>query len=1189
MKNSYSDILVSYTKRLISTSSRSRTIFFGKDNGYVLDLHSYLKFLDYPKLLKFLSGATNTLVIEAPKFNYSKAYDLFSNYHNNKATRKDVLDVYPTFTEADFLTIHDSIPNDIEYTKIYNKYDKVNKKLFKQLSKINDNNNSIKKESGKDDLYIGYPYIEGQFNDEKMVRAPLVLHKIQIEESANKITLTNENIRILNPVFVMSYLVENDKKYRDHLDFEILEDNYLDIAKLILEKIGIEVTWESNIDTIEKLVPCTKKEFKLNNNLVNNRFNVKPNICLGIFPLSNKKIYDDVKELSMDEENNNMLNNFYDSSSEFNVFEQDVEDIDEANLKYITTLDYSQKKTLTQAIEENHIIQGPPGTGKSQVIANIVANLLIKQKKVLVCSEKRTATDVIYNRLGKLSSFALLLHDQIAEKEYFYQAINQAITTVKNNIEAYKQNHYDFVEDKYIENFFSDSKKYTNIVNKDYYGLTFEEVLKYKNIKCCYSTQMKAIRKQVTDIKQLANKLYDYSRSEEYKLYKTLAKEANKEFYKKYNLTLDDPKIYLLHELEVKLKEISNNYVINTEINNLIYNTNLKISFLKKLFLKNQKLTPLSIDFIKKSGHNFSVFNGKIYDSPYSQALITLKVINNLNDEQIAEEYKSYVARLADHEIDYSFINEYTSTYDENKRKTFLHMEEKTQDSIEFICRSVSADIKEQLSKPIYEGRIQQLLGEANKKRKKPVKTIIDEYFDILQVLFPVWIMTPDVVSAIIPLKKEIFDKAIFDEASQLFIEKAIPTIARSKSIVICGDSKQLRPTLFFESRYEDDSEDIENIEQESAISETSLLDYATSTNKYKTSMLKYHYRCNHKELINFSSYAFYNGELTYANKNNVYTNMPLETINVSGTWDGKTNKIEAERVVELVKEIILNRKNNETIGIVTLNIHQRDLIAERLDEVLGNDKEVGAIFNKEKERKNPKNNEDESIFIKNLEGVQGDERDIIIFSIAYSKNSKGNIGSSLGELQRIHGENRLNVAISRAKTKIYIIKSFLGDELEINEDNRGPYYFKKYLQYADYLNSDSEDNANQLLFNLAGEKSIEIAKEDFTNFEQEIYNFIDSKIDKSRYKLISKILIGSFKVDMVIYDTMTYQYKLGIECSGNKNYYNYNEVTNNIYKQRYLDVRGWNIYWLWLSDYLLNKEQTFITLNELIEEFTLK
>ena len=202
---------------------------------------------------------------------------------------------------------------------------------------------------------------------------------------------------------------------------------------------------------------------------------------------------------------------------------------------------------------------------------------------------------------------------------------------------------------------------------------------------------------------------------------------------------------------------------------------------------------------------------------------------------------------------------------------------------------------------------------------------------------------------------------------------------------------------------------------------------------------------------------------------------MPIETINVDGKWDGQTNMVEATRVVELVKNLLVSRKKDETIGIITLNVNQRDLILDLFEDECKKDKEFATLYRSERERKDPETTEDESIFVKNLESVQGDERDIIIFSISYAKNEKGKIGSSLGEIQRQYGENRLNVAISRAKKKIYIIKSFMGEELTVNDSNKGPSYFKKYLRYADNLNNYDSEASKELLNSLLTEEKEEV------------------------------------------------------------------------------------------------------------------
>jgi very-short-patch-repair endonuclease len=365
------------------------------------------------------------------------------------------------------------------------------------------------------------------------------------------------------------------------------------------------------------------------------------------------------------------------------------------------------------------------------------------------------------------------------------------------------------------------------------------------------------------------------------------------------------------------------------------------------------------------------------------------------------------------------------------------------------------------------------------------------------------------------------------------------------------------------------------------------LLDYAVASNKYRESTLKYHYRCNYKELINFSNYAFYNNELIFATKFDQNKELPIETINIDGKWDKQksTNMEEVNVVVDLIKNILVNRKDNETIGIVTLNVNQRNEILKMLDEKLKDDADVASIYMAEKERVNPKTGEDESIFVKNLEGVQGDERDIIIFSIAYSKDGNGRIGSNLGEIQRQYGENRLNVAISRAKRKIYIVKSFMGDDLTINEDNLGPTYFKKYLQYVDALNKGDNSKVEVLLNSLV---DTPLQKEEIrfdSGFEQEVYDVLESFIDKEKYEVRTQIKVGSFSIDLGIYDKEKNNYLLGIECDGALYHSGPSKIRNDICRQYYLENRGWKIYRIWSTDWWLKREEEVNKLKEQINE----
>jgi len=1188
MKDTYKIILDSYAKRLITTNSRSRTIYYSKNNKYIIDLARYMKSLKEEEVKKFFfteNGATS-LKLSYGGLSTSKANKMFDAYINKEIDEEYILEKYRYFSKEDF----DRLKREktASYIELYNKHERLKKKEFHKLYKINEENESIIKQIGKDDLYIGYPYIQGRFNKDKVVRAPLVLHKVSLDVSGENIVINNEGVKLLNPVFIMSYLVENEITYKDSLDFEIIEDNYMEIVEKIFKNIGIKYVNNIYGFAIEDMRDLTKGEFKEIYNYVDNNFEFINSMTLGIFPISDKKIYDDVVDLRDSENVNMMLNAFYDKNSEARVFEDNIKDIDEKMIKYVTVLDYSQKKTLQDAIDNNCIIQGPPGTGKSQVIANIAANLLLNRKNVLFCSEKRTATDVIYNRLGKLNSFALLLHDHVSEKNAFYDSIVNAIETAKDNINKYKNKSFSFNQDYKIESFFNNSKKYASIINGQYRGLSYKDVLINKDKEVSYIECFEKLAKIIDNKDELQTFIYKYEASVLYDVAIKWKKELSKEYYSKYDFNVD--KLLKINDVFNKISKTDNNYIKNNMIVSFVKDEKVSSNFFAKIFNKNIELNDVSKDFLDVSIHDFSVFNEIPFISEEEKILYALKFEYGFNNEEILKNFVAYICKEVFKEIDLAFLENYTSTYDEKMKEVFENMDTKIEESIEFIARSCSADIKERLSSSAFNNQIQKLLGEINKKRKPPIRVIIEKYFDILQIIFPIWIMTPDVVSAVIPLREGIFDKVIFDEASQLFIEKAIPSIARSKSVVICGDSKQLRPTLFFESRYDETEEEVySDIEQESALTENSLLDYATTSNKYISNMLRYHYRCFYKELIDFSNYAFYDGNLVFATNVKGNEPMPIETINVDGVWDGEVNLIEAKRVVELIKDLLINRKNNETIGVVTLNVNQRDLILDLLDDESKKDKSFAPLYRKERERIDEETTEDESLFVKNLESVQGDERDIIIFSISYSKNKKGNIGSSLGEIQRQYGENRLNVAISRAKKKIYIIKSFMGEELSINENNKGPAYFKKYICYADILNGDTPNLSKTLLLSLTGGNKEIINLNDDSWLEEEIYNKLINVIDSSIYEIKRDVEIGSFVINLAIYDKVTNNYLLGIECFERKDYTNESETSDDVYRQYYLKIRGWNIHKLWISDWLNDEDEEiskiFVKLNALKED----
>jgi superfamily I DNA and/or RNA helicase len=344
--------------------------------------------------------------------------------------------------------------------------------------------------------------------------------------------------------------------------------------------------------------------------------------------------------------------------------------------------------------------------------------------------------------------------------------------------------------------------------------------------------------------------------------------------------------------------------------------------------------------------------------------------------------------------------------------------------------------------------------------------------------------------------------------------------------------------------------------------------------------MLSYHYRSKYEELIAFSNFAFYGGRLYISPNANQPEKPPIQVIKVeNGLWEERANKEEAIKTVELLKNFLINRKNNQTVGIITFNSSQRDLILDLIDLECINDSDFSNCVKKEFDRK--KNGEDIGLFIKNIENVQGDERDCIIFSIAYAKDIKGRVVRNYGWLNQTGGENRLNVAISRAKEQIYIVTSIESDEL-ITDDlkNDGPKIFKKYLEYAYAVSNGNNEGASRIL-NSFGEayEYCAISSDSDNNFENKVYN----ALIQCGYNVEKQVGIGGYRIEIAIKDIKG-NFILGIECDSKL--YNNSKSTRDrdIHRQLYLEARGWKIHRIWSSDWWRNSKGEIDKIQKLIQ-----
>jgi superfamily I DNA and/or RNA helicase/very-short-patch-repair endonuclease len=487
------------------------------------------------------------------------------------------------------------------------------------------------------------------------------------------------------------------------------------------------------------------------------------------------------------------------------------------------------------------------------------------------------------------------------------------------------------------------------------------------------------------------------------------------------------------------------------------------------------------------------------------------------------------------------------------------------------------------------------LSDDLNKKRRiLPIRKLIEIYQSIIFKVSPCWLVSPETVSTIFPLKRNLFDLIIFDEASQSAVEKSLPSLYRGGNIVIMGDEKQLRPFDLFkiqdnEDEYEYSDGEEENIINESLLSESLLV---LAKRIYGYQYLTWHYRSKYQELIDFSNKAFYDGNLQVAP--NILRSMPHPPIQWiycdSGFWSDRKNLPEATFVVDKLKEIMIRNRQNgkkQSIGIITFNDSQKDAILDEIENRRRVDIEFDDLYS---EAENTENNSlDDIPFVKNIENVQGDERNTIIFSVGYAKDVDGRLHARFGSLNQEGGENRLNVAITRAREEIIIVCSFNPNELRIGDSaHDGPKLLKEYLLYAKYISERNIQSAQTILSNVNADMARIDTKSEKgmllfdTVFEELVYN----KLRSLNYEVDSQVGYSGYKIDLaVVHPDNPKKYILAIECDGASFHSAKSVRERDVVRQEFLEKRGWIIERIWSRNWWRNSDKEIKRIQEQIEK----
>ena len=1073
-------------------------------------------------------------------------------------------------------------------------------KLIRQVSKI-------EIESGNNELYIAYPFVQGKMEQEDFnVKAPLLLFPVKMDRTSDNVVLKNDFSRDI--LYNTNLILANNKFNGKN---EVLPDNTIDdfnedtyINDMINFYSENKFYIQYNDCNIEKFLENKVSEFP---KYKNGELEVKKYMVLGIYSTYVTSMYEDfhkmiqdnnttklIKELLLGMEN--ILSNVDVTYNESESSTQTMETI-ENEIDYINELDFSQEKVLKEINNSDSlVVQGPPGTGKSQTITSIISQCILQGKKVLMVSEKKTALDVIYSRLGELSKLAILI-DNVENKQSFYEQLNSIINTMNsNNLLLYKINES---KTQTIENIKSKIKT----INYD--------------IQC-----LETIAKQVYEINDFDTTMFNvYNVCRRFDL--NNQKEIND--YTIVNSKITETILKLKYPELTRIKNLFNEEDTIKCIDD--YLSTLKIS----AFIKNIKTNLIDIEIIEltKKINELEVFVNEFNEFPFYKKIFERgKLKEKIND--IINNYFLYNKRIISKQLvsNIPFIKQFIPSYQEfvsNKfiydklnynEKEYVRIIEELKDRLNIsfkeanehiyntilfnvICKfeknnnnvisyinnfdNIRNDIrkniveKKDLTKKLAFNQLLQDISNldgnnklskieemCNRKRKMSINKFMSKYKLEMLDSIKIWLMTPEVVSDIMPFDKNMFDLVIFDEASQLYVEKSIPAIYRAKKVVVAGDQKQLKPSSLGQGRILDEIDEDEI--SDGFLEYESLLDAARY--KYKHTMLNYHYRSKYEELIAFSNYAFYDGKLMVTSLAKKSDEKPIERIKVeNGMWIDKKNEQEANQVVKLVKEILNTRKNNETIGVITFNSSQMNLIEDLIEKEKMIDTNFATQMLAEENRYS--NGENISFFVKNIESVQGDERDIIIFCIGYAKNEKGHVAINFGWLNQDGGENRLNVAISRAKEKIYVVTSIEPEELIVDyTKNNGPKLFKKYLEYVKALSEGKKDLVKSQLLSLLDRNESDQQQLTFDSvFEEEVCD----KLIEQGYNVETQYGVGGYRIDLVIKSKDGKENILGIECDGRLYHSSKYARERDYHRQKYLESRGWKIYRIWSTNWWKN------------------
>ncbi|MBP3039566.1 DUF3320 domain-containing protein [Bacillaceae bacterium Marseille-Q3522] len=541
--------------------------------------------------------------------------------------------------------------------------------------------------------------------------------------------------------------------------------------------------------------------------------------------------------------------------------------------------------------------------------------------------------------------------------------------------------------------------------------------------------------------------------------------------------------------------------------------------------------------------------------------VVTPYLEGKLQHEELVScfEYGFYRVRIDEEITNHPALSKFSSVDFEKNIERFSQLDEESQElaKIEVYMRLMenAPDLSNHLIQSSEPGIL--LKAIKSKGRGIAIRKLFERIPNLLLKIKPCMLMSPLSVAQYLDPSFPEFDLVVFDEASQLPTSEAVGAMARGKEVIVVGDPKQLPPTSFFKTQQLDDDDfDIQDLE--------SVLDDCLAM-QMPQKHLRWHYRSEHESLISFSNNHYYENKLiTFPSTDDLTSRVSFRKVNgIYERGKSKQNRAEAEAVVEEIFQRLHNRKTQkQSIGVITFNQIQQTLIEDLIDERLKEDADLEKYFTDQVA---------EPVFVKNLENVQGDERDLILFSVGYGPDENGNVSLNFGPLNRDGGWRRLNVAVSRAKKEMIVFASMDPDQIQLSRTKaEGVHGLRAFMEFA------KKGKEPLLLEN----RNVHLQAN-----SEVIAKKIQLGLQHAGYE--SKLSVGSseYKVDVAVLSRKEKgEYLAAIQIDGPRYADALTTRDRDKLKETMMDRLGWHIIKVWSADWFYDEEKQ---LNRIIQRLS--